>query len=840
MKNRVLKLFIFYTVLIICAQMALSFTPKPNSPLAKGEHPRMHITQSTLPMWRSVLAQYYTDKFQEYVDWAASMSDNDSYNILSEAGHDPLRAVMVHQAFIAALGKVEGIIYPIPIEEYARRAINSLIRRLKAGDRLSYVAALTYDWTYNFMTDQERQQIADLVKNRAVTHKVFEHTLSNPFFTPEQMFSSKYYEACYAWYIGLAFWGDGLIDAEADQALDSFYQVMLNYGYLDAHNFVAGNDGGWSEWIGYSSWHPRTHFLNIDAWYTATGEDYISNPSTVNGNAIANYPKFMYYMLDPHKYFNRHYTYLRTGIAETTDPSFEHRSMREQMYALPRMLKQVGLDDEAGLIRHLIDTYDVQWPSYAHQFLWGFLGLHMMVPPTSPQSIGLPRSLWARNLGVFVARTGFDNPADGVFMVMDGHYRFEGHGGAEDTPGFILAKFGELVNTRNVAHRGYGNLDDYPGARKNNIIYFEGGHQVTHLSLEAPSDVRAVINGDSNYDWGGIEQVAQREGVFYHVRVNRSRMFEEGVKHVREYVWLPGEIPEKDSDFLVIFDKVTAPTKAEWVYHVPWRPEAYNFDSQIDLTTGSGTTDRIGTAYIGSNVIIKELNGKGGENDGDGGNGDYVGGANAHGVLFSQFLLPQQARVEVTRVARFDGSVFKRQHHLAIKSHRWQISIKPIDFNSNQMFLSVFQMADANLVQQMVPVQLIHGGNSMMGAFLQRESYNRPNYAILFYQSDSLNSKTVSYTIEGEGRTIHVITGILPDVVYEIKRIYNQKTEIMVTRSEKPDQLWDYKGQYVNLEEGVIYFETTLSGSESFVIYPSERKDTQPPTKPTGLQFKKN
>ncbi|WP_456405963.1 hypothetical protein [Caldithrix abyssi] len=831
-------LCLIFTIVLLFSAQVLAFTPKADSPLAKREHPRLHITVDKLAFWRQTLSQQYRSEFQDYVNWAAEMSDNDDYNILSEAGHDPLRAVMVHQAFIAAIGQVDGISYPISLAKYAERAINSLIRRLNAGDDLAYVAALTYDWTYNYMTDDQRRQIADMVKTRTVTHKVFNHSLSNPSFTPEQMFSSKYYEGCYAWYIGLAFWGDGLIDAEADQALDSFSQVMLNYGYLDAHNFVAGQSGGWSEWIGYSSWHPRTHFLNIDAWYTATGEDYISNSSTVDGSAIAHYPTFMYYMLDPHKYFDRHYSFIRTGIAEATDPSFEHRSMREQMYNLPRLLNQVGLGETAGLMRHLIETYQVEWHSYEHHYLWGFLGLHKSVSPRTPQELGLPHSLWAKNTGVFVARTGFDNPADGVFMVMDGHYRFEGHGGADDTPGFALAKFGELVNTRNVAHRGYGNLDDYPGARKNNIVYFEGGHTLSHQSMADQADLEAAANGQGDYDWGGIEQVTQREGIFYHVRVNRSPMFQDGVQHVREYVWFPGENPATDSDFLVVFDRAVAPSMAEWVYHVPWKPEAFNYQSSEDLTTGTGTSDRIGTAYTGQQVIIKEFNGLGGEKDGDGGDGDYVGGANAHGVVFCQTFLPQQARVEVTRVASFDSDVLKRQHHLAIKTHRWQVSVKPTEFNQEQLFLNVFQAADANTTQQMASIQAIRSGTVMQGVFIEKESANRPNFLTLFYQKDSLNTGTVTYTINGQGRTIHVISGLLPDMVYEVKRLYGSQSETFMTRSERSMQTWDYQGQRELIKTGVLYFESDLTGSETYIINPLGNRDDVPPARPGGLKIR--
>jgi len=839
MNKQFVKVFIIYTTIAFCVPKIWGFTPQANSPLAKHEHPRMHITVETIAHWQTVLSEQYRSEYQEYVNWAADMSDNDSYNILSAAGHDPLRAVMVHQAFIAAIGTVQGIAYPISIEKYAERAVNSLMRRLKAGDHLSYVAALTYDWTYNFMTPDQRSQIADMMRDRLITHKVFSESLSSPLFTPQQMFSSKYYEGCYAWYIALAFWGDGLIDSEADRSLDAFENEMLNYGYLDAQNFVAGNAGGFSEWIGYSSWHPRTHFLNMDAWYTSTGQDYISRKSTVNGNAIANYPIFMYYMLDPHKYFNEHYSYIRTGIAETTDPSFEHRSMREQMYILPRILDQVGLSDRAGLLRHLIETYDVKFPSYPHHYLWAFLGLDRSVSPETPDRMKLPKSLWSKNLGIFAARSGFDNSADGVFLVMDGHFRFEGHGGSDDTPGFALAKFGELANTRNVAHRGYGNLDDYPGAHKNNIIYFENNHTLEHLSMDSPDQLENAVNGAKDYDWGGIEQITRKDGAFYHIRVNRSFMFKDSVSHTREYVWLPGEYPQTDSDFLVVFDRTFAPDKAEWVYHVPWEPESFNFDSKEDLKTGSGTSDRIGTAYLGKHVIIKELNGLGGPQDGDMGQGDYVGGADAHGILFCKTLLPQQARVEVTRVAQFDNDVLKRQHHLAIKSHRWQISVIPQTLNTHQRFLNVFQTADANLVKQMTAIDELHSGDAMQGVLIYKEAAGRPNFVVLFSSEDSLNHHTVTYSINTQGKTVHVITGLKKNTVYRIKEIVNGQMTTKIGRTEANLQKWDYMGKAPNPTEGVLYFESDLNGSQTFNISLYGSQDNQPPGKPQGLKLGK-
>jgi hypothetical protein len=830
---------LIYSLIALTPLFALD--PKEGSPLKNGTHPRLHLTENTIPEIRSIIQNSFQAKYQDYVNWASSANDNEDTNILFEAGHDPTRALMLHQAFIAALGTVSGISYPISLDKYAERAINSLIRRL-GSDELSYASALTVDWTWNYQTSSQRSQIANIMNTRTVTHKVFDHSISNPAIDPEQMFSSKYYEGSFPWYQAIPFWGTGLMDSDADNALNTFQDDMLNYGYLDAHNFVAGNDGGYSEWVGYTSWHPRTHMLNLDGWHTATGEDYISNSGTLDGNALKTYPKFMRYAMDPHKYFDQFYTYLRMGSAETTDPSFQHRSMREQIYYLPGVLHRAGLDEEAGLLRDMIDRYEVEWPTHEHQFLYPLLGIYTVVPKVTPEDLNFPHSLWAKNLGVFFARTGFSSPADGVFAAMDGHFRFDGHNGAEDYSGFVLTKFGTLINTRHVAHRNYGNLSEYDGGYEPNTVFFEGGHEKSHKTMDAPDELQAAAEGTGDFDWGGIEQIVRKDEYFYHVRSNRDRVFANGFSHQRDYVFLPGADPDNDSDFLVVYDRTVAainsqselPYKSQWVYHVPWKPEVSSYSSTQNITTGSGLGDRIGDRYSGSDILIKALNSTGGEKDSEGGGEDNVGGANAHGVAFVKTLLPKQIDVEVTRVAKFDSDVIKRQHNLAIKSHRWQVAVIPQQNNTVERYLNVFQTADANKVSSMTTTSLIEVGTSMHGTFIVREKSTLPNYAVLFNQSNGANTNVVTYSLNDTSETRHIITGLEPYTIYDIEYGGNK-----VSKVTEPDmRFWDYKGVDTNTKTGVLYFETTLAGSQTFKITKSGEQDFDAPGKPTGFNIK--
>lgn len=828
------------TCALFTQQPTEAYSPTPGTPLATHSHPRLHITQQSIPALQQAIAAKYKNEYQAFVNWAWNTADSDKGNSISVTGHEIISPLVVNQAFVYAVGPVPGITYPVPLTKYANRAKSILLSQLQGGSKIAHAAALIYDWTYTAMSASERSQIANLMKTAIVEHKIFQETLQNPGFSKaEQMFDSKYYEGAYAWYIGLALWGDGLVDSAADAAVNTFAPRFLNNGYLDAQNFVAGQAGGWPEWVGYGAWHPRVHMLMIDGWRTATGEDFIAN-DTQYGNAIRTFGAWVNYAVDPHRYFGNETTFVRVGGAETTDTSLHKREMISQLYFLPRALVQSGLQTEAGLLHHFINHYQVPWANYEKWALWNFMGATQEGPAMNPDALGIPKSVYASNNGLFIARTGFSSSAEGVFYATDGHWDLTGGRGPGEHPGFGLVKFGELVNVRVVAHRGYGNLNDYPGGEKLNIIRYDGGHGSSHSSLVNQDQLGQAVAGQGNYDHGGLEQITVKDGKFYHVRTNRSRRFTSEVSHTREYVWLPGSNPSTDSDFLIVYDRSTAPTTPHWLYHVPWKPSGSNHSSTQDLALGSGLTGRIGTAYIGSNVIIKELNSIGDNQDGDNCVGDYVGGANAHGVAFAKTLLPTSARVEVTRVAEFDGDVCKRQHHLAIKSHRWQVDVIPTTPGTDHRFLHVFETADANLKSSMVPTSLIQAGADMQGAWVERQNSTRPNHAVLFHKNNGANSTAITYSLTGDGTVHHTITGVLPNTAYKVENITTGTTLNASLATESNVSRWDYKGVATNTETGTLFFISTHSGTQTYKVTPigsgnGTGGDQSPPNAPSGF-----
>jgi hypothetical protein len=790
-----------------CSELRAELLPQPGSPMARRVHPRLHLTPENLPLVREKLSSpQYRTQYQEYVNWAAAGNDSAASNVLPGANeYSYLEPLMIQQAYIAAVGTVPGITYPIPIEQFARRAIDRYLQRLRTTtEQTAHAGPLVYDWTFSFMTEAERAEAATAMATRGIVKRadaVVVYSMTNPEGSPKQLFSSGYFSSMFAWYVGLAFWGDGYIDEAAANAVNSFNTVMLNYGYLDGQNFVAGNEGGWSEWIGYARHHPRMHMVFMDGLKTAAGINYVANEGTVPGNALKSFASFLHYAVDPHKYYDKYFSYIKVGDSGPVSlGDAGDQGTREQMSILPGLLQNSGLPTEAGLVRHFVSSYEVPWPRYETSYNFGFLGISPTITPVSPEQTKLPKSRWCRNLGAFFARTGFNSRADTVFHVVDSQFQYSGHTGAWGVPTFGLSKFGELLGLRDGATKDTDNLSDYLGGVRENTLLFEGLKPKNPTKIEGAKQLQEAIAGKPNYNLGGIEQVTAKDGAFYHVRVDRSRMWITGMHHSREYVWIPGQNSTTDSDFLVVYDRSTsASNKPRWICHVPWKPDVDGYLSTMDLATGTNLTDRIGTAYIGaSNVVVKEFNSRlEGVGEGD---------EKAHGALFCKTLLPSEVRLEATRVAT-----------LRTNKHDWQVEVLPVGTEANQRFLHVFETADANVKTNMVAASTILAGD-MQGAWIEKERADRKNYAVLFNQSTGVNTNTIVYSINGNGSTRHVITGIAAGSY----RILEDGSSLLTRSTETDVSLWDYRGTATNIMTGTLCFDTTTSGEHTYTVVVNE------------------
>ncbi|MEK7153779.1 MAG: hypothetical protein AAB834_07555, partial [Patescibacteria group bacterium] len=272
--------------------------PYAGRPACRGEHPRLHITQDTLPYFQQKIATYYLSEYQAFVNWVDT-----NFTVNEDRTKQGLMADF--HALIYLLGPINGITYGHSMTEYRDRAISIMLWAVNnnwvpRADAVSYTEdgyakiAMAYDWVWTDITPVDRTTIANWLATTGLS------ILNNWSSNPPWLFSSDYFGAIYPWYLGLAFYGDGIRDADSQTLVDSFNTWMLNGKWLDAQNWVARQNGGISQYGNYMLGHPVRHIINIDAWRTATGENYFAQGTSVAGpDFIKNHPKLVLYTIKP-------------------------------------------------------------------------------------------------------------------------------------------------------------------------------------------------------------------------------------------------------------------------------------------------------------------------------------------------------------------------------------------------------------------------------------------------------------------------------------------------------------------------------------------------------------
>ena len=124
-KNEILFFLGLFLFIMICIPGALAFTPEPGSPMARYEHPRLHITPETLPQLREIIKSNYAVEYQAYINDITANKSNGK-NFLGTPSDEVLRALFLQQAFIGVLN-ISGFSYTITPDQFLRLAINYLI-----------------------------------------------------------------------------------------------------------------------------------------------------------------------------------------------------------------------------------------------------------------------------------------------------------------------------------------------------------------------------------------------------------------------------------------------------------------------------------------------------------------------------------------------------------------------------------------------------------------------------------------------------------------------------------------------------------------------------------------
>ncbi len=772
--------------------------PYSGSPLCSKHHPRLHIIPGDDPeIDRSI--GYYREKVSRSRDQGGFKEEYQGLvdHLVEQFGKNendtPLEAD--YHALVCLLNVSDQVIdyHGKTIDSFCREGVRTMMAKIdeplprkyeKAGhdihDPFSTVAR-AYDWLYHRLTQNQRTHIAHWLAK--VGHKMYEGEYSGKGIKngrPRSLWSSNYFEIVQPYYIGLAFYNDGIDDQMAQTLVSSFESLMLDGKWLDAQNFVARSHGGPSEVGGYGFGHARRHILNIDAWKTATGKNYFAEgTSLVGAYYIKNHPQFVQYLVKPG---DSNYL-IRWG--EGVSAGFKWGGNTLRMLGEP--LKTAD-SDMAQLNRWLLDR-----PEAARGFSTGpeenffdvLLG-DRGVDAASPSQIKLPLTRLFEGLGMAIMRTGFlENADDMVFAVGAPQYQYRGHtwatsgGGymAAGIPlGFTIDRFGgPLIVVKKGRHRGC----ESEGCAYHNIMRFNDPDETDDLSggfyhRYSGSNIREFTPDNSRVYRGGITRMETVEdtGIYDYLYTDLERNYQQDrvLEYSRQYVYFRPETVA-DPDIIVIFDR-TETTRPEiikrWIINTAYEPRV----------TGTVNQARKGNKIYDGDLI--EIT-----NDLNQAPDPYSRKIyeKAHGRLYIRQLLPENAKISVFggKGHEFEDdrgvNIGNKGDYKALRElgafylGPYRTEVIPTDKQTRHNFLHVLQIADTHKKkqsEQMVQTQRVDA-TTMVGAHIAPMPGQR-EWIALFSRTEE-NQTQVTYRFAAfSSTTHHWIADLEPDCDYTISR----------------------------------------------------------------------
>jgi uncharacterized repeat protein (TIGR01451 family) len=741
--------------------------PYAASPACKSEHPRLHITKATLPDFRQKVTGDYKSDYQDFVSFVDA---GFAVDIDSNAG-----LMSDYHALIFQLGSISGISYTHTMQEYQDRAIEILMKQVNGQipdtrveyqnphNQMTYVVARTYDWMWDKLTAEQRAAVANWLVAQGST--VLQNALDKMKYGG--LFSSDYFTTAQPWYIGLAFYNDNIQDQNAQALVDTFNTLMLNGKWLDMQNFVAGHQGGPSEIGRYSFLNDPHHIHTIDAWRTATNENYFAQGTTAaDADFIRYLPQYFLYRLRPAE----PNIMMKWGQMGASDQLNGDPQLGRFFRMLGGPLKSVD-SDMAGLNRWIIKKISVETEPYAmykfHDILFGDRSL----PAKSPTDLNLALTKHFEGIGMVIMRTGFEDIKDTAIAVAAPHYTYGGHDWSDYGMmpfGFSIDKYGPLAISRYVYPLG-------SSEKRPNMMRFtdpttvpDGGFAQI---VNGATDSRDYVPG-SGWDRRGITRLetVDKTGSYDYVYMDITKNYlSNRVKnYTRQYVYLRPQT-NTENDYIVIFDR-TETTRPDiikrWEVNMAYNP----------AINGQETLLREGKwEYTGTDEVVVS-------NVPSGGVDPYSKKSypEAHGKLFIKTLSPQSVKIDKVGGPKHefedDAGVNYPDASGDQTDYAWMgesgafytgtyfINVIPTTPATQDNFLHILQTADANLVSQMTPAVRVDG-DTMVGAYIQDD---KQGHKIVMFSKTEANQAGVAYSVSASKTIAHLIADLAPAGIYNV------------------------------------------------------------------------
>lgn len=433
--------------------MAANFSPKTNSPLQQGSHPRIFVTQSDIVPLRERITKYYKSDFQAFVNhmdaaYGGSGVSYSEWNDVFCAGQSYALLYLVDPSTIS------GVSASHSKDDYGRKALQYAARIASSlpgdyneqhhgpstlssdeGGVASLALQVIYDWTHDLSSLSEKKAIAD----RLIT-------MWNVRYNSDKVKLENHYAAnAHIYAGGLCFFGDQELGSsyvsKAQDMMNSYEDVFVQR-QMEVSERVFEGSSDWIEGDGYSlDGYTGLMFLAAAA-SSAVGEDYFAKYSW-----LREAPHYVYNTIFPKAYKGTYY-YCQQNTSRVDDLDHHGLSSIMNMSAArleridPKLASFAAWFCEESKWGHDVNEYSYYSP-HLYDFFFKFMFGSKHIEPASPEQAGIPLSKHIGQMHVMRSDYGYD---DYTFVQFFAHKYFYPNGHNEMEMGaFNIHRFGPLA-----------------------------------------------------------------------------------------------------------------------------------------------------------------------------------------------------------------------------------------------------------------------------------------------------------------------------------------------------------------------------------------------------------
>ena len=662
----------------------ISFSLPADSPLARGEHPRIFFTADKLPKIRGKILVNYKSEFQNFINEldANFQKEANITNFNTRRQYSSWGAL--NYAFLGILD-VDAIKQLEPTltfqhtsQEYCAKALEHAragFFQIAAGGPLDtwiyttgngvgsqYINIYSvYDWCYSYLNESERlefvqtaidysdisqkNEIANAKRNPLNSRVANIHALLPVISFYGDAFQGAYQQKV-APYESMSYseWGNKLYN--------KFEKVAL-HELIEGMNIIYSDGGGWSEGPSYMFVFNDILFFT-GAFQSALGKEYLETLSFFQKQPIFRVANTKPALINGARYYIP-WTTVGGGLS----PADSEKSCRNQ-WTITSITNKHN-PDLASLMKW--DTLKCPVNETQTGGLWNSAVLYLFLYGTKDITAKTPSQLISEGklnltnkLGLreYIMRTGYESPSDSLIQFWAQEYAMSPGGHYDALYGhFGIEKFGNLItkggNSKSAwdalttSFHGDNHHNNVIGLNstlkvRNTVVYDETGNYTRKgYSLYdfgrnyAGTTLNTILQ--SNYNGDVYEDI--NSGKYDYIFYNSTAFKSTSVPlWQREFVYLRGE---KDKEFVVVFDRMNVTDKYNkkfWHAWVPSKPELNGnvVNPRIGKFESDGDLITITNNY---NVSITDIYGR---------KYQYL---DNHGRLFIKKIYPENSQINV-------------------------------------------------------------------------------------------------------------------------------------------------------------------------------------------------